>query len=140
MFEIKRLKQGDEALAKGIVERFWPKGKLNPEFLAGEANHLLAAYAEGGLVGFLYAYELQRIETEKPMIFLYSIDVLPEHLKQGAGKRLIQELKKICRERNVTKMFVLTEEANAAAMRLYESTGGIRQSPDAVMFVYREDG
>lgn len=61
--EVKRLKRSDEALAQEIVSRFWPKGKLNPEFLAGDANYLLAAYVDGAFAGFLYAYELERVET-----------------------------------------------------------------------------
>lgn len=140
MIEVKRLRRGDEELASEIVAKFWSKGRLNEGFLSKDANFLIAAYVEDNLAGFLYAYELERVETDRPMMFLYSIDVLPEYQSQGVGKSLISELKKICRERNVTKMFVLTEEANTAAMRLYESTGGRRQSPDAVMFAYKEDG
>jgi GNAT superfamily N-acetyltransferase len=68
------------------------------------------------------------------------LDVLPEYQRQGVGKRLISELKKICRERNVSKMYVLTEESNTAAMNLYKSTGGKRIIPDSVVFLYKEEG
>ncbi|NLI98247.1 GNAT family N-acetyltransferase [bacterium] len=138
MIEIKRLTQDDVNLVTEIVSRFWPQGKLNGDFLKKDSNHLLVAYVEGNLAGFLYAYELERIETDKPMMFFYSIDVLPEYHRKGIGKRLISELKLICSERHVSKMYVLTDEANVAAMKLYESTGGLRQSPDSLLFLYKE--
>jgi ribosomal protein S18 acetylase RimI-like enzyme len=138
MIKIKRLGQKDKALAHEIVAQFWPEGQLNDEFFKNQTNYLLAAYVDNVFAGFLYAYELDRLEMEKPMMFFYSIDVLPKYQRQGVGKRLIGALKKICRERNVSKMYVLTDEANVAAMRLYPSTGGRRVLPDNVLFVYTE--
>lgn len=138
MIEIKRLKQGDENEAQEIVDKFWPGKNLNDDFLAKETNYLLAAYVDEVFAGFLYAYELERIEQEKPMMFFYSIDVLPSFRRKGVGKRLIEELKKICADRKVCKMFVLTDEENVAAMKLYQSTGGKRKLPDNVLFVYKE--
>jgi len=137
MIEIKRLQNGDGELAQEIVDKFWPDGQLNRKFLSKETNYLLAAYVDGTLAGFLYAYELDRIEQERPMMFFYSIDVLQDFRRQGIGKRLIEELKQICFDRNVCKMYVLTDEVNTAAMRLYESTGGKRKLPDNVLFEYR---
>jgi len=139
MIEIKRLHRGDEELAQEIVKQFWPQGQLNDEFLSKEPNYLLAAYVDNALAGFAYAYELDRIEQERPMMFFYSIDVLSEYQKQGIGKRLIEELKRICADRNVCKMYVLTDEENEAAMNLYQSTGGERVYPDNVLFVYKEE-
>ncbi|MBN2380611.1 GNAT family N-acetyltransferase [candidate division WOR-3 bacterium] len=139
MIEVKRLKQGDEGLVQDIIDKFWSGKKLNHAFLSKETNYLLAAYVGGIFAGFAYAYELDRIEREEPMMFFYSIDVLPEYRRQGVGKRLISELKRICAERNVSKMYVLTDEANAAAMKLYQSTGGKRAPPDSALFVYKEE-
>jgi ribosomal protein S18 acetylase RimI-like enzyme len=139
MIEIKRLTQGDEESAREIVNRFWPEGKLNAEFLTKETNYLLAAYVDNALAGFLYAYELDRIERTESMMFFYSIDVLPEYRQQGIGKGFIQELKRICAERSVCKMFVLTHEENQPAMKLYQSTKGKRALPDNVLFVYKDE-
>ncbi|TET23892.1 MAG: GNAT family N-acetyltransferase [Candidatus Stahlbacteria bacterium] len=139
MIEIKRLHRGDEELAQEIVKQFWPEGQLNDECLKKETNYLLASYLDGTFAGFLYAYELDRLEQDKPMMFFYSIDVLPEFRQQGIGKRLIKELKRICTDRNVSKMYVLTDEENEAAMRLYRSTGGKRVMPDNVLFIYKDE-
>lgn len=84
MIEIKRLTKGDEIQVQEIVARFSPKSKFNERFLAGEGNYLLAAYVDDAFAGFLYAYELERIETDKPMMFFYSIDVLPEYHGKGS--------------------------------------------------------
>jgi ribosomal protein S18 acetylase RimI-like enzyme len=138
MIEVKRLKQGDEELAREIIAGFWPDGQLKDEFFSKETNYLLAGYVDGVFAGFLYAYELDRIDQQNPMMFLYSIDVLAEYRRQGIGKRLIEEIKSICTERRVCKMFVLTHEGNEPAMRLYQSTGGKRDIPDNVLFEYKE--
>ncbi len=109
--------------------------EVNDEFLLNHMNYLLAAYVDNSLAGFTYAYELDWIDRREPMMFFYSIDVLSEYRQQGIGKRLVQELKRICTERSVSKMFVLTDEGNTAAMRLYQFTGGKRVLPDNVLFL-----
>lgn len=138
MIDVKRLGNGDEDLARKVVAAFWPEGQLNDEFFGKETNYLLAAYVDGTFAGFLYAYELERPETGRPMMFFYSIDVLESYRRRGVATHLIGELKCICAERNVSKMYVLTDEANAAAMNLYRSTGGERALPDNVLFVYKD--
>lgn len=138
MIKIRRIRQADETLAREVITNFWPRGQLNDECLANQTNYLLAAYVDNSLAGFAYAYELDRMEQERPMMFFYSIDVLPRYRQQGIGKRLIGELKRICAERNVFKMYVLTDEENVAAMNLYKSTGGKRVMPDNVLFIYKE--
>lgn len=137
MIEIKRLRKGDENLAREVVASFWPEGELNGEFFAKETNYFLAAYVDGAFAGFLYAYELERLEMDRPMMFFYSIDVLEAFQQRGVATRLIEDLKRICAERNVSKMYVLTDEENVAAMKTYQSTGGERVLPDNVLFVYK---
>lgn len=139
MIKIKRLQKGNEKLAREVAVKFWPKSELNDEFLKKETNYLLAAYVDNTLAGFAYAYELDRIEQSKPMVFLYSIDVLPEYQRRGIGKQLIEALRAEFTEEGFCKMFVLTDEGNTAAMRLYQSTGGKRVLPDNVLFVYNEE-
>jgi ribosomal protein S18 acetylase RimI-like enzyme len=136
MIEVKRLKTGDEDRARDVVEAFYPDGALNENFLSNESNYLLAAYVDNEFAGFLYAYELARLERKAPMMFLYSIDVLPEHREKGVGKKLVEELKSICAERGFMKMFVVTGESNEAAVKLYESVGGGRCADDDVVFVW----
>ena len=88
------------------------------------------------LVGQVIGYILDRWDADEPMLFLYSIDVVESYRRQGIGKALIQAFRELGRVRGCSELFVFTHESNFPAMRLYESTGGKRASPDAVMFEY----
>jgi ribosomal protein S18 acetylase RimI-like enzyme len=134
--EVKRLATGDADRAREIIDAFFPTGELNEDFLSDRRNYMLAAYVDGEFAGFLYAYELARLERKAPTMFLYSIDVLPPHRERGVGKRLVEELKSICAERGFMKMYVITGEGNEAAMSLYMSAGGTRPAGDDVVFVW----
>ena len=139
MVEIKRLGSGDENRARDIVEAFYADGAFNEDFLSNESNYLLAAYADGEFAGFLYAYELARLERSEPMMFLYSIDVLSEYRRKGVGKKLVEALRAVCAERGFMKMFVITGESNEAAVNLYESVGGNRRADDDAVFVWESN-
>jgi len=54
--------------------------------------------------------------------------------RQGVASALLKELAEIARARGIATGFVLTSAANAAAMRLYESVGGVRPADDDVMW------
>ena len=138
--QIWRLGIGDERLAARTV-RTLKAERVNYNYLRGflkkETNILLVALDGVTPVGFLLAYELDRIDKPNPMILLYEISVDENHRRQGAATALITALKAICRERSVVKMWVLTNESNRAAMRIYESTGGeLMEEDDLTMFVY----
>jgi ribosomal protein S18 acetylase RimI-like enzyme len=69
-------------------------------------------------------------------MFLYSIDVFPDFQGRGVGTALIEKLKGMALARGCSEIFVLTNASNSAANRLYQKTGGIRENPDDVMYVY----
>jgi len=137
---IKRLTTGDEARACEISEKIYGR-KIGPEqvseFLTNPLNHLLAAYIGGELAAFLVAYELQRNDGLPNMMYLHRIDTLEQYRRRGAGRALITELKRICRERGVCKMWVLSETTEGA-LGLYAATGGRLCEGAAVMFEYED--
>ena len=49
---------------------------------------------------------------------------------------LLEELVRICRTEGYMEMFVITEEGNSAAKRLYASTGGAPMGDDHIVFCY----
>src|SRR5690554_7231469 len=53
-------------------------------------------------------------------MFLYSIDVFPRFQRRGVATALIEELKRLAAARNCSEIFVLTNENNPAANRLYQ--------------------
>jgi ribosomal protein S18 acetylase RimI-like enzyme len=141
--QIWRLGIGDERLAAKAV-RSLKAERVNYNYLRGflkkETNILLVALDGVTPVGFLLAYELDRIDNPNSMMLLYEIMVDENHRRQGVAKAMITALKNICRERSIVKMWVLTNEANHAAMRTYESTGGEKmEEDDLVMFQYLSD-
>ena len=104
-------------------------------FLADDRHHLLIAYVEGRPAGFVSAVELLHPDKMKPETFLYELGVDPEFRRIGVATKLVSELIRLCRDRGCGEMFVLTDEANDAAMATYRKAGG-RREPDQVMFYW----
>jgi ribosomal protein S18 acetylase RimI-like enzyme len=102
-------------------------------FLADDRHHLLVAYVEGQPAGFVSAVDLLHPDKLKPETFLYELGVDPQFRRMGVATQLMTELIALCQERGAGEMFVLTDEANAAAMTTYRNAGGRREA-DQVMF------
>jgi ribosomal protein S18 acetylase RimI-like enzyme/SAM-dependent methyltransferase len=102
-------------------------------FLADDRHHLLVAYVEGRPAGFVSAVELLHPDKPRPEAFLYELGVETEFRRLGVATALVSELIRVCRERGCGEMFVLTDEANDAAMATYRKADGA-QEPDQVMF------
>ena len=104
--------------------------------LLGDSTfHMVVAVVDGQLVGGLTGYELPMFKKEVREMFFYEIGVADEHQNRGVGTRLVEELKKICRERGIKEIFVSTDNDNASANRLYQKTGGIAET-DNVWYHY----
>jgi ribosomal protein S18 acetylase RimI-like enzyme len=105
-------------------------------FLARPENVLIVAEEDGAPVGFLVAYVLDRVDRQRTMVCLYEIDVAPARRRRGIGRAMVTELLTVCRRGNAMKVWVVASRSNAAALRLYASTGARAESPDDVVFVY----
>jgi aminoglycoside 3-N-acetyltransferase I len=105
-------------------------------FLARPENILLVAEEDGAPVGFLVAYVLDRVDRSRTMVCLYEIEVSPASRRRGIGRAMVTELLALCRRGNAAKIWVVASRSNAAAMRLYASTGARAAAPDDVVFVY----
>jgi aminoglycoside 3-N-acetyltransferase I len=106
------------------------------QFLSRPENILLIADDRGTPAGFLVAYLLDRVDRDQRMVCLYEIGVAADHRQQGIGSALIQELKNLCVQENIMKCWVITDRTNAAAIRLYESTGAQHDGLDSLVFAY----
>ncbi|HEY6030802.1 MAG TPA: GNAT family N-acetyltransferase [Gaiellaceae bacterium] len=127
--EIRRLGPGDEDVVRALAE-----DEPQTALLADERTLFLAAFDGSEPVGFVFGYELLRRHGDPSILFLYEIEVASAHRGQGVGARLLRGLAAIARERGIRTGFVLTNASNDAAMRLYESLGGVRPNPDDVMW------
>lgn len=148
---MRRLGIGDEMLARQAVMRLKPetpsdvRERLDPHYLEGflkcDRNYLLVALVNDEPVGFALAYRLMRVDRAQDMMLFYEIVVDEDYREQGVGKELIQFLKRMCRESNIMKMWVLSNRSNIAAMELYRSTGGVESAEgDEVTFMYFPGG
>ena len=139
---IRRLISADSKIASEIARLFKRADETSinvDKLLSNDGNFIIAALAENLPVGFVLAYRLERMDTPRPSMMLYEIEILEEYSSLGIGRGLIEEIKHICLENNYLKMFVLTNESNSAAMGLYSSTDGRRSAVDNILFEYKFD-
>ena len=134
---VRRLQAGDEAVAREAVARFknsYPTVDHTRRFLGNVNHYFYVAEVDGELAGFLLAYKMERCDGERAMMFLYEIEVLSRHRRQGVGRALVEAVKEECERRGFLKMFVLTEESNEPAQRLYLASGGTLEQKGALLF------
>jgi ribosomal protein S18 acetylase RimI-like enzyme len=136
--EIARLGPGSELLAQRAVSDLKSSDSTLEhmvEFL-GRNDHFFVIATEGGRpVGFLVAYELERVDGEGSMMFLYEVRVAESHASRGIGRSMIQHLKSICRDKKMQKMFSFSSKPSRSAMRLFKLTSGRGELEDDVSAV-----
>jgi ribosomal protein S18 acetylase RimI-like enzyme len=137
---IRRLAPGDERAASRVVALF--KSTASPssrpgQFLANRANYLIVAELATELAGFVVAYRLDRLDRDTAQLFVYEIGVLPEFQRRGIGTQLMQEIRRVVTAEGLMEAFVLTDQANVAAQRLYGGTGATIEEDQSMLFVYR---
>ena len=93
------------------------------EILLREDIYLLIAGTLEEPIGFLLAYRIPRIDRDCKMICLYELEVNQQHRRKGVGTSLVREMKTICRESDIMKMWVTTEADNRAAAALFTAAG-----------------
>ncbi len=115
------------------------EGEPRFDLLSDERTILIVAFEGAAPIGFVLAHELARRHGERSSLFVYELQVAAPQRRRGVARRLLQELRTLAQERGIARGFVLTNAANVAAMRLYESCGGRRPSDDDVLwdFDYR---
>jgi len=137
---VRRAALGDE----GEVARFQAAfdNRVLPDetrrLLEDERHHLLLGYVDDRPAGFLSAVEVFHPD-KRSELFLNEVAVMEEARRRGVARALVDELKRIGHERGCVSMWVLTDEDNVAAMRLYRSTGGVWSGEPTVMFEYAID-
>lgn len=135
-FSIRQLTPGDVALMEAMLATFgeafdeagtYGGAQPGPAYLAellGEDYFIALAALNGGeVVGGLAAYELQKFERERSEIYIYDLAVSEAHRRQGIATALIQELKRIARQRGAHVIFVQADIGDEPAMALYMKLG-----------------
>jgi ribosomal protein S18 acetylase RimI-like enzyme len=107
-------------------------------FLANEANVLLIAYVERNPAGFVSGTELSHPDKADPEMFLNELGVDEVYRGRGIGRTLVGAFWKLAQERGCRGMWVLTDEDNAPANKVYGAAGGVRARTE-VMYQWGED-
>jgi ribosomal protein S18 acetylase RimI-like enzyme len=129
---VRRLGPGDEAVVARLAKKGDPARV--EELLADDRTLFFVAFEEDEAIAFVLAYELIRRHGDPSSIFVYEIDVDEPYRRRGVGTALMHAVEGVAGERGISEGFVLTSESNEAAMRFYESLGGVRPNTDDVMW------
>ena len=130
-----------EAVGPGEVDRVIAADRLfdhpadadaTRRFLASEGHHLLIAYSDGVPVGFVSGVEMTHPDKGTEM-FVYELGVDEGHRRRGIGRRLLDELTVIARQRGCYGMWVLTDATNEAALATYASAGAVREGEQVML-------
>jgi ribosomal protein S18 acetylase RimI-like enzyme len=141
VIEVKRLKSQDAELAQRTINSLKPAKERNRKdvttdymrtFLGEDKNILILGLEDNSPAGFALAYLLDRVDRNQAMMLFYEIVVSDHHRAHGIGKMMVNELKRIGRDLNVTEIWVLTNKSNSAAVNLYRSTGAKKVGDDDV--------
>ena len=100
----------DENLLKQDIEKF----------IVDNDNYCFVGILEDKIVAFLYGYGMLRPDG-KSMFYIHSVDVLPDYQNNGIGTKLMEYvLNYIKDEKRYYKFFVLTEDENIRACKVYQ--------------------
>lgn len=103
------------------------------DFLADPDHYLLLAAEEKRVVGSLYGYALRHPYRRELQFFLYGIDVRPDAWGRGIGTALAKRFLAEARREAAFEVWVITNDANKAAMALFRGCGFHRSATDDVV-------
>jgi GNAT superfamily N-acetyltransferase len=140
---VRRLGPGDEALAEAAVRTFAAEEgdgfgvDVGPMLASPTAVLLVSVTGEedDAVAGWVYGHELVHPDGERTML-LYALDVDEPSRGEGRGRTLVEAFVGEARSRGCTEVWVLTDDANAAALATYAAAGGIREADSSVMFTW----
>lgn len=107
---------------------------LTAEFLSDPRHHLAIAIDAGQVVGM--ASGVHYIHPDKaPELWVNEVGVAPSHRGQGVGRRVLGVLLEHGRALGCNEAWLLTDDSNAAAQRMYAAAGG-RESESQIMITF----
>ncbi|HUF66874.1 MAG TPA: GNAT family N-acetyltransferase [Gemmatimonadaceae bacterium] len=135
-WETRILHSGDQELlcdaAAGVFDEI-PDPHLVAEFLSDHRHHIAVAFDRGQVIGF--ASGVNYVHPDKPPeLWINEVGVAPDYQGRGVGKAVVRALLLHAEGLGCREAWVLTDESNRVARRLYASTGG-QESPQ-VMFTF----
>ena len=105
-------------------------------FLADPRAHIAVAIDDGTVVGFVSAFHYVHPDKPVPELWIDEVGVACTHHQRGLGRALMRSMLDVGRRLGCAQAWVLTNRSNVAAMRLYESVGGIETPEQPVMLEF----
>jgi GNAT superfamily N-acetyltransferase len=136
--QIELLGANDAAVLQRVAPGVFD-GPIDPrwtaEFLADARHHLVVARDVSEVVGMATA--VHYVHPDKaPELWINEVGVAPTHRGRGVGRQLLDALLAHGRALGCHTAWVLTDQANPPAERLYESAGGVEAPPGGKMFTF----
>ena len=133
MIEIHPLGPEDAKLATAATKRFKGKADDLASWLESSRHLMLVANEGRSPVGWVYGYELPRVDRAQSMWLLYEIDVSESYRRQGIGRALLDHFLELAEG----PVWLLSNRSNEPAMRLYKD--GEFPNEDDVLIRFRVD-
>jgi len=113
-----------------------PDARWTAEFLNDSRHHIAVAIDAGSVVGIASA--VHYVHPDKaPELWINEVGVATAHRGRGIGRRLVHAVLQHGRELGCASAWVLADQSNAPAHRLYEAAGGEPAPELSVMFNFR---
>lgn len=94
------------------------------ELLSGGGFVAIAAVREGGeVIGGLAGYELRKFERRRSELYIYDLGVREPWRRKGVATALLEESKRVARERGAWVVYVQADPEDAPAVALYTKLG-----------------
>ena len=84
---------------------------------------VIAAIAQGRVVGGLSGYRLRKFEQARSEIYIYDLAVAADSRRLGIATALIEAVRQVARETDCWVIFVQGEEQDEPAIALYRKLG-----------------
>jgi GNAT superfamily N-acetyltransferase len=129
--EIRSLGPGDDEAVVAAAALFDGPAEAGAtrRFLEDPLHHMLVAYDDAGQpAGFVSGVETTHPDKGTEM-FLYELGVDEPSRRQGVGRKLVEALGALARERGCYGMWTGTEQDNPAARATYARAGAREEPP-----------
>jgi aminoglycoside 6'-N-acetyltransferase I len=136
--EIRILETADASVLERVADDVFDR-EVDPvwsaEFLSDPRHHLAVAIDGEVVVGM--ASGVHYVHPDKPpQLFINEVGVASSHQGRGIGRRVLDALLDRGRELGCSEAWVLTDETNSIARKLYASAGGLLEPETAVMYSF----
>lgn len=137
--DIRVLQAGDASVLDRVADDVFDcpvDARWSAEFLADPRHHLAVAIDDDLVVGM--ASGIHYIHPDKPpQLFINEVGVASSHQGRGIGRRVLDALLERGRSLGCHEAWVLTDESNSIARKLYAGAGGRIDSEPAIMYTFR---